>query len=116
MIKMTIKTNLSGISKTIGKARKATQPIVDQQILKDSNAYIPADQWHLRDSSLKHSDIGKGRLMWVTPYARRLYYNPQYNFSKDKNPKAGGLWFERAKSADGRHWIELARKEMRRNL
>lgn len=27
-----------------------------------------------------------------TPYARRLYWNPQLNFRKDKNPNAQGLW------------------------
>ena len=29
-----------------------------------------------------------------TPYARRLYFHPEYNFRKDKNPNAGGMWFE----------------------
>ena len=27
-------------------------------------------------------------------YGRRLYYHPEYNFQKDKNPNAGGMWFE----------------------
>lgn len=27
-------------------------------------------------------------------YPRRLYFHPEYNFRKDKNPNAGGLWFE----------------------
>ena len=29
-----------------------------------------------------------------TPYARRLYFHPEYNFSHDDNAKAGGKWFE----------------------
>lgn len=29
-----------------------------------------------------------------TPYARRLYYHPEYNFRRDKNPLAGGRWFD----------------------
>lgn len=28
-----------------------------------------------------------------TPYARRLYWHPEYKFRKDKNPNAGGMWF-----------------------
>lgn len=28
------------------------------------------------------------------PYPRRLYFHPEYNFRKDKNPNAGGEWFE----------------------
>ena len=29
-----------------------------------------------------------------TPYARRLYFHPEYNFNKAANPNAGGMWFE----------------------
>ncbi|MCD3473309.1 minor capsid protein, partial [Streptococcus equi subsp. equi] len=47
---------------------------------------------------------------WHTPYARRLYYNPQYNFSKDKNPNAQGKWFEVAKANHAEHWYELTKK------
>lgn len=29
-----------------------------------------------------------------TPYARRLYYHPEYNFQRGKNAYAGGMWFQ----------------------
>jgi hypothetical protein len=29
-----------------------------------------------------------------TPYARRLYYHPEYNFRTDKNPNAQGRWMD----------------------
>lgn len=29
-----------------------------------------------------------------TPYARKLFWHPEYNFRQDKNPKAGGRWFD----------------------
>ena len=34
------------------------------------------------------------RVVSEAPYARRLYYHPEYNFKKDKNANAGGMWFE----------------------
>lgn len=34
------------------------------------------------------------RIIFDTPYARRLYWHPEYNFRKDKNPNAGGLWMQ----------------------
>lgn len=37
---------------------------------------------------------GKIRLISKGPYARRLYFNPQYNFRRDKNLHAGGRWFD----------------------
>lgn len=34
------------------------------------------------------------RLATDTPYARRLYFHPEYNFQKANNPNAGALWYE----------------------
>lgn len=31
----------------------------------------------------------------AAPQARRLYFHPEYNFQKGKNPNAGGRWFDR---------------------
>ncbi|MEZ2715426.1 minor capsid protein [Niallia circulans] len=111
-----IQTNLSGIALKIARAKERTQFALDNQVLKDNNEFIPADTWNLRDSSISHSVIGQGILKWSTPYARNLYYNPQYHFSLDKNPKAGGLWHERAKAAYGTDWTKLAQREMEDNL
>lgn len=44
------------------------------------------------DSSKKEQ--GQVRLVTDTPYARRLYFHPEYNFRKDKNPNAQGKWLE----------------------
>lgn len=42
------------------------------------------------------TDSGEGvvHLVHATPYARRLYYHPEYNFDKGENPNAKGHWFE----------------------
>lgn len=45
-----------------------------------------------KDDSTKNS--GKVSIVSDTPYARRLYFHPEYNFRKDKNKNAGGAWFE----------------------
>lgn len=37
---------------------------------------------------------GKASVISDTPYARRLYFHPEYNFSTKENPDAGGAWFE----------------------
>lgn len=29
-----------------------------------------------------------------TPYARRLYYHPEYRFYRGTNPNAGGMWYQ----------------------
>lgn len=40
------------------------------------------------------SGSGKVTLVSSTPYARRLYYHPEYHFYKDENPNAGGEWYK----------------------
>lgn len=37
---------------------------------------------------------GKVTLVHSTPYARRLYYHPEYDFRKDYHANAKGRWFE----------------------
>ena len=40
------------------------------------------------------SSQGKVTLISEGPYARRLYYHPEYNFQKHENPNAKGRWLE----------------------
>lgn len=40
------------------------------------------------------SNAGKVRLVSSTPYARRLYYHPEYHFNKEHNPNAKGRWLD----------------------
>ena len=42
----------------------------------------------------KKSKLGVVSIVSDTPYARRLYFHPEYKFSKAANPNAGGMWFE----------------------
>ncbi|BFH16505.1 hypothetical protein J6TS7_31100 [Paenibacillus dendritiformis] len=37
---------------------------------------------------------GKVKIVFDTPYARRLYWHPEYNFRSDKNANAQGKWME----------------------
>lgn len=43
-----------------------------------------------------NSESSRGHSMLIsnTPYARRLYYHPEYHFDKGENPKAKGKWYE----------------------
>nr|WP_209860477.1 hypothetical protein [Paenibacillus shirakamiensis] len=46
---------------------------------------------HVDDSKAKR---GKVKLVYDTPYARRQYWHPEYNFRQDKNANAKGKWLE----------------------
>ena len=59
---------------------------------------IPRDTGALQNEStfVDYTDAkyGKVQIVSSTPYARRLYYHPEYHFSTDENPNARGKWFE----------------------
>lgn len=54
------------------------------------------------------SAAGKFRYVFTMPYARRLYWNPQYNFRTDYNPNARGEWLE--------EWISGTKKDFGRRI
>lgn len=116
MIKFDVKTHLDTqkLKSKTKSSHHAAQMQLDQDVLKDSNYFIPMDTGELMRSGIRHTQIGSGRIVWNTPYARRLYYNPQYDFSHDVNPNAGGLWFERAKSIHKKDWLKDAKKQYAR--
>lgn len=59
-------------------------------------AVIPRDLGELQRRTFVDYDVPLRLVSIVSdePYARRLYYNPEYHFSKLKNANAQGLWFE----------------------
>lgn len=40
------------------------------------------------------SSFGRVTLVHARPYARKLYFHPEYHFSKEENPNARDKWFE----------------------
>ncbi|MBP1971582.1 hypothetical protein J2Z83_003733 [Virgibacillus natechei] len=113
---LSVKVNLGNIGETVSKATEYGQFVLDEVILKDSNYYIPEHQGYLRDSGVIHSKIGEGELRWSEPYARRLYYNPQYDFSTDRNPQARGMWYEYSKSQNRKDWLKQAENAVKSRL
>ena len=113
-IKVTVDTK--SIMPKIKAASKGALHIVTQQVLKDSNLYIPADTWNMRDSSLRHSDFENGKVVWSTPYARKMYYGAGFNYSRDKNPLAQSMWHHVAATQHEWEWIKVAQKAVEKLL
>lgn len=71
---------------------------------------MPFDTGNLQNNSTyiddENSSNGQVSIVSNTPYARRLYYHPEYNFQKEKNPFAGGLWFEPYISGSKKNFVK----------
>lgn len=65
--------------------------IRDAQVIPRDTGALQGEKFYVDDSQV---DKGIVELVHEGPYARRLYYHPEYNFRKDQNPYAQGLWFQ----------------------
>ena len=54
------------------------------------------------------SSKGQVSLITSTPYARRMYYHPEYNFQTTENPNAQGNWYEPWISGKNRNFCKKA--------
>lgn len=67
------------------------QDVIDEQVMPFDIGHMQNEKMFVDDSKIK---IGIVLLVVDTPYTRRLYFHPEYNFKTDKNPNAKGEWFE----------------------
>lgn len=87
------------------------QKWLDNEVLKDSDIYVPMRTGNLRNSGIRGTDIGSGKVVYNAPYAARCYYG-KMNFSREKHPQATAQWFEPAKAANKAKWISGAKRLM----
>lgn len=57
---------------------------------------MPFDTGNLQNDSTFVDDSQRTTVSIVssTPYARRLYFHPEYNYRRGNNARAGGKWFD----------------------
>lgn len=87
---------IKGLEKKIPNALIKTADAIKTDIMMSQTMPFDSGNLQNRSTSVDTSDInsGKVRIVSDTPYARRLYFHPEYNFQKTHNPNAGGEWFE----------------------
>lgn len=69
-----------------------------KEVLSDirNSQVVPKNTGELERSGFPDIDVQKmvAKIVFDTPYARRLYWHPEYNYRQDKNQYAGGLWMQ----------------------
>lgn len=88
------------------KALEATGEALHTEVVQAQ--VMPRDTGHLQNDSTfvdySKSKSGLVSLISQTPYARRLYFHPEYNFRKTENANAQGKWLEPWISGDKKEW------------
>ena len=94
-----VKLNLPKIRQLTGAQVTALEETAEALHTEVIQAQVfPRDTGNLQNEStfLDSSEIGHGKVSLVssTPYARRLYFHPEYHFQTYENPHARGKWYE----------------------
>ena len=74
------------------------QKIIDSEVLRMCSPLVPLRTGMLERSGTLGPLLGPGAVKYIAPYARRQYYNTATTRSYD--PRRGGKWFERMKTAN----------------
>lgn len=94
-----INLNMDRIRELIGAqvaALEQTAEAVHTEVIQAQ--VMPFDTGNLQNEStfvdMSNSANGTVTIVSSTPYARRLYFHPEYHFDKGENPNAGGMWYK----------------------
>lgn len=81
-------------------AQAVITDVVDEQVMPMDTGTLQNGSTFVETSESSTRVVG---IISDTPYARRLYYHPEYNFRTSENKNAGGKWFQ--------PWIDGDKKE-----
>ena len=92
-----IELNMSVLNMLDNAQRQAFEQTADATLteLRDRQV-MPFDTGNLQNDNtfIDTSQSDKVSIVSATPYARRLYFHPEYNFKRGNNANAGGKWFD----------------------
>lgn len=108
-VKVNINYNLIG--NKINKGVQKAQLWLDNEIVKDSEPFVPFLSGDLNKSPYKVGSVkGDGKIIYNEPYAAKMYYGEDFNFTKTFHSLAGPYWFEKAKVINEQRWIDGVNK------
>lgn len=87
-IKQLDRAAITSLEKTVSALHTE---VVNAQVMPFKSGNMQNDNTY---EDYSNSKQGKVSLNTSTPYARRMYFHPEYNFSKEENPNARGNWYE----------------------
>lgn len=87
-IKQLDRAAITSLEKTVSALHTE---VVNAQVMPFKSGNMQNDNTY---EDYSNSKQGKVSLNISTPYARRMYFHPEYNFSKEENPNARGNWYE----------------------
>lgn len=105
-----IKINIPGTVNRFSPKFQKAQKWLDNEVLKDSDPYVPMKTGNLAGSGKRGTTIGSGEIVYNAPHAKKNYYAQNRHFSKAQHPQACAQWFEKAKAVKKKVWVNGVNK------
>ena len=89
--------DLSGLEEELQQRvgpMSAAQKFIDSEFIRTTDPYVPFQTGALKTSAELSTAGGTGLIIYNTPYARRMWEHPEYNFNQA--PMRGAYWGERS--------------------
>lgn len=87
-IKQLDKASIISLEKTMSALHTE---VIEAQVMPFDTGAMQNDNTY---EDYSKSNKGQVSLITSTPYARRLYYHPEYNFQNKENAHAQGNWYD----------------------
>lgn len=75
------------------------QKFIDTEFIRLTDPYVPFRTGATKDSALTNTVAGTGLVTYATPYVRRIWSHPEYNFNGA--PQRGAYWAQRSWQENG---------------
>ena len=92
--------------------RGRVQKVLDSEIIRKCEPYIPLRDGELIKSGTRNTKLGEGRPTWKTPYARKRFYDK--HVGTPTGALRGGFWFQRMWNAHGRAIMNVVIEEAKK--
>lgn len=90
-IRMTLEQTAEAVKTDVVMSK--TVPYAEDSEENFKRGVVPGELQGSIYTDTSRSAQGEVAVVANTPYARRLYYHPEYNFYRGANTEAGGLWW-----------------------
>lgn len=95
---------INSLDKAATKALGMTAEQIHTDIVQSQ--VMPRDTGALQNEKtfvdLQNINQRSAEIVSEGPYARRLYYHPEFDFNKSENPNAGACWFDEYLASGGK--------------
>lgn len=106
---VTIDIDFDALERRFSRNAGQAQCALDTQVLKDCDPYLPYDSGNLRNSGIRATKPGTGKVIWNAVYTW-VQYNLLPKKSHDTHPQATMRWFEAAKAVRKEAWLRVAKR------